>query len=539
MVRYTGQGASQGIAVGPIWEIADEASVVVKKHVADSSAEEKRFWEAQSAAAAQIDRIREKALKAAGEHEAGIFEAHRMLLMDDAFTREILDTIRLESVNAEYAVALARDKFSAVFSGMEDEYMRERAADVTDVSGRLIKVLSSGREEQNLPKVPSIIIANDLSPSQTMQLERNNILAFVTRRGSANSHTAILARTMGIPAVVDAGVPAGADGRTAVVEADGCEGSIVLDPDESTVENAKRLQQTAKEKRQQLLEYKGRPAVTKSGKEIRVMANIGSLSDIDAALQNGAQGIGLFRSEFLYLEGRGWPSEEEQFRVYRQAAERMEGKKVIIRTMDIGADKQSDYLGLEKEENPAMGLRAVRICLTREDIFRTQLRAMYRAAAYGNIAVLVPMIISVWELRRVREIMYEVRKGLDDANIPFRDMELGIMIETPAAALTAEELAAESDFFSIGTNDLTQYTLALDRQNAKLQMFYDPYHPAVMRLVQMTADAARRAGIWVGICGELAADVKITEKLISMGIDELSAAPGMILEIKKSICESV
>lgn len=537
MVRYTGQGASQGIAVGPVWEIADEASAVVKKHVADSSAEEKRFWEAQSAAAVQIDRIREKALKTAGEHEAGIFEAHRMLLMDDAFTREILDTIRLESVNAEYAVALARDKFSAVFSGMEDEYMRERAADVTDVSGRLIKVLSCGWEEQNLPHVPSIIIADDLSPSQTIQLERNNVLAFVTRRGSANSHTAILARTMGIPAVVDAVIPSGADGRTAVV--DGCEGSIVLDPDEGTVQKAIRLLQTAKEKKQQLLEYKGRPAVTKSGKEIRVLANIGSLSDIDAALQNGAQGIGLFRSEFLYLEGRGWPSEEEQFRVYRQAAERMQGKKVIIRTMDIGADKQSDYLGLEKEENPAMGLRAVRICLTREDIFRTQLRAMYRAAAYGNIAVLVPMIISVWELRRVREIMYEVRKGLEDANIPFRDMELGIMIETPAAALTAEVLAAESDFFSIGTNDLTQYTLALDRQNAKLQMFYDPYHPAVMRLVQMTADAARRAGIWVGICGELAADVKITEKLISMGIDELSAAPGMILEIKKSICESM
>lgn len=536
MERFTGQGASPGIAVGPAAELADEGPAAVKKHVDDIDAEEKRFWEAQSIAAAQIEKIRDKALKSAGEHEAGIFDAHRMLLMDEAFTREILDTVRREAVNAEYAAALACDKFSAVFSRMDDEYMRERAADVRDVAGRLIKVLGCGGEEQNIPEVPSIIIADDLSPSQTIQLERKNVLAFVTRRGSSNSHTAILARTMGIPAVVGAEVPAGAGGRMAVV--DGSRGSIVLDPDEETLEKAERLKRAAEDRRKELSEYKSLPAVTRSGKKIRVMANIGSLSDIDAAIQNGAEGIGLFRSEFLYLEGRTCPSEEEQFLAYREAAGRMDGKKVIIRTMDIGADKQADYLEMDREENPALGCRAVRISLTREDIFKTQLRALYRASVYGNIAVMVPMIISVWEVKRVREVMGEVRKELEKEDIPFRNMELGIMVETPAAALTADDLAAESDFFSIGTNDLTQYTLALDRQNAKLERFYDPYHPAVMRLLKMTCDAAHKAGIWVGICGELAANVKMTEKLIGMGIDEMSAAPGMILEIKKAICES-
>lgn len=483
----------------------------------------------------QLDNLYNKAVREVGEANAAIFEVHQMMLEDNDYVDSIFNIIRTQAVNAEYAAATTGDNFAGMFAAMEDEYMKERAADVKDVSERLIRVLKNVDDNSTVLADCSIIVADDLAPSETVQLDKDKVLAFVTRQGSTNSHTAILARTMNIPALVGVPVPADVDGKMAVVN--GFTGTIFIDPDQETLNKAEELKKEEIEKKRLLQEYKGRPTVTKSGKEIELYANIGGVSDIGAVLANDAGGIGLFRSEFLYLQESDYPSEEVQFQAYRKVAEMMAGKKVIIRTLDIGADKQIDYFNLDKEENPALGYRAVRICLTREDIFKTQLRALYRASAYGNIAIMVPMIISLWEVKKVKEIMAAVTDEMKKEGIPFKDVEFGIMIETPAAVMMAEELAKEVDYFSIGTNDLTQYTLALDRQNPKLDMFYDAHHPAVLKMIQLTVESAHKAGIWAGICGELGADIQLTEKFIEMGVDEFSVSPAMVLPIRKCICE--
>lgn len=414
--------------------------------------------------------------------------------------------------------------------------MKERAADVKDISNRVVQILQGDSDTAGDLTEPVILVADDLAPSETVQLDKDKVLAFVTRKGSTNSHTAILARTMNIPAIVNIPLPGNVDGK--MIAVNGYTGEVYLDPDEETVHSHEVLIRQEEEKRKLLQMYKGKPAVTAGGKEIKLYANIGGISDLGAVLQNDAGGIGLFRSEFLYLQESDYPSEEKQFQVYKQVAEVMAGKKVIIRTLDIGADKQIGYFNLEKEENPALGYRAIRICLTREKIFKTQLRALLRASYYGNISVMIPMITSVWEVKKVKELLERVKQELREDDVPFKDVEFGIMIETPAAVMIADDLAKEVDFFSIGTNDLTQYTLAIDRQNPKLDLFYDSHHPAVLRMIQMVIDAAHKEGIWAGICGELGADISLTQTFVEMGIDELSMSPGMILNVKKEICNS-
>ncbi len=537
MEKYMGKSVYKGTAIGPVNVLKKRDSVIRRVHVEDTEGELRRLDEAKEQALLQLSRLYDKALQEVGEVNAAIFEVHQMMLEDDDYQDSIRSMIRNEQVNAEYAVAVTGDNFAKMFSDMDDEYMQARSADVKDISERLVRNL--GKEEQtdwdNME--PSIIVADDLTPSETVQMDKNKILAFVTVHGSTNSHTAILARMMNIPALI--GVPLNLEklhnGTCAVV--DGKEAAFYLEPDDDRIRLAKEAQQKEQEQRSLLDRYKGRESVTKSGRKIHLYANIGSVSDVAYVLENDAEGIGLFRSEFLYLGRTELPDETEQFNAYRQVLQMMAGKKVVIRTLDIGADKNVDYLGLGKEDNPAMGYRAIRICLEQPDIFKTQLRALLRAAKYGELAIMYPMIISVEEVRSIKEIVAEVARELEAENIPYAVPEQGIMIETPAAVMMSSELAELVDFFSIGTNDLTQYTLAIDRQNSRLDRFYNPHHEAVLRMIQMTVDGAHKHGKWVGICGELGADTTLTERFVRMGIDELSVSPSMVLGVRSKICE--
>lgn len=534
MQSITGKIAFGGIAIGKVKEISKENNVVRRTRVDDTAAEIARFHDAREKAAAELAALYEKAVKEVGEANAAIFEVHQMMLEDEDYLDSVENIINTQSVNAEFAVATTGDNFAKMFADMDDDYMKERAADVKDISERIVRILSNKEETVHASGDEKyIIVADDLAPSETIQLDRDSVLAFVTRQGSTNSHTAILARTMNIPALVSTAVPNEVNGKMAIV--DGFNGTIYLEPDEETLAVYKKKLEDELKHRELLQQLKGKPTITKDGKEIKLYANIGEVKDLGAVLQNDAAGIGLFRSEFLYLQGDRFPTEEEQFQSYKTVAEVMAGKKVIIRTLDIGADKQIDYFKLDHEENPALGYRAVRICLNQPDIFKTQLRALLRASVFGNISIMIPMIASVWEVKKVKEIMEEVKAELTAEEVPYKDTEFGVMIETPAAVMIADELAKEVDFFSIGTNDLTQYTLAIDRQNAKLDAFYDAHHPAVLKMIQMVIDSAHKEGIWAGICGELGADLTLTETFVKMGIDELSVSPAMVLPVRDKI----
>ncbi len=533
MQKLEGKSVFGGIAIGKVVVYSKADSMVARKHVEDTDKEIKRFEEAKEQAKTQLAGLYDKALKEVGEENAAIFEVHQMMLDDLDYIESITHIISSETVNAEYAVACTSDNFSEMFASMDDDYMKARAADIKDISNRIINILQ-GRSDVLLEgNEPVIIAADDLAPSETVQLDKSKVLSFVTRKGSTNSHTAILARTMNIPALIGIDFPEDVNGKTAIV--DGYAGAIYIEPDDAMIEEYKEKRQKDLDKKKMLLELKGKPNKTIDGREIMLYANIGGVSDVAAALANDAAGIGLFRSEFLYLESNDYPTEDEQFIAYQTVARNMAGKRVIIRTLDIGADKQVDYFNMEHEDNPAMGYRAIRICLDRVEVFKTQLRALYRASAYGKIAIMFPMIISVAEVKRIKEIVEEVKKELADASIKYGDVELGIMIETPAAVMISDQLAKEVDFFSIGTNDLTQYTLAIDRQNPKLDNIYDSHHEAVLRMIQMTIDNGHKEGCFVGICGELASDTTLTETFIRMGIDELSVSPTFILPVKNEI----
>lgn len=537
MTTLTGKGVCGGVAFGKIQFYKRSAGQTERRSIDDTEAEIKRFEAARGQAVAELALLYTKATKEVGEENSLLFQIHQMMLEDLDYCESITNLIRKEKVNAEYAVSQTAKNFAEMFSSMDDEYMRGRADDVKDVSQRVLGILSGHVNQGVISDAPVIVAADDLAPSETIQLDKSKILAFVTAGGSANSHTAILARTMGIPAIIGVGSALNEqiDGKEAVV--DGFSGELYLEPDEAT---SSRLRMKKREHREQkaLLEgYKGKKSVTKSGQEILLYANIGNPSDLDAVLANDAEGVGLFRSEFLYLDSNNYPTEEEQFAAYKKVAEQLGGKRVVIRTLDIGADKQVDYFKLPKEENPAMGMRAIRICLTRPDIFKTQLRAIYRASAFGKIGIMFPMITSVKEVRDCKRIASEVREELTKENIPFAaDVELGIMIETPAAAIISDQLAKEVDFFSVGTNDLTQYTLAMDRQNQSISEFCDTHHEAILRLIAYSAKNAHEAGIWIGICGELGADESLTEAYLQMGIDELSVTPPAILPLRAKIC---
>ncbi len=533
MVNYQGKAAFQGIAIGKIVELKQKNKQVRREHIEDIAQELVRFEDAKEKSVVSLGVLYEKAVQEVGETNAAIFEVHQMMLDDDDYLDSIRNIIETQTVNAEYAVATTGDNFATMFAAMDDEYMQARAADIRDISERLIQALSGVGESKEVIDEQSIIVADDLVPSETIQLDKEKVLAFVTRQGTTNSHTAILARTMNIPALVCTPVPESVHEKMAIV--DGGEGVFIIEPTEEVLEQYRAKKQEELNKRQLLQKYKGQKAITKDGKKIKLYANIGSVGDVADVLQNDADGIGLFRSEFLYLQTSDYPSEEEQVQVYKSVAEMMAGKTVIIRTLDIGADKQIDYFNLAKEENPALGYRAIRICLTREEIFKTQLRAIYRASAFGKISIMIPMIISEWEILKVKEIIAEVKESLDSDGIPYDNVEFGIMIETPASVILADIFAKHVDFFSIGTNDLTQYTLALDRQNPELDTFYDAHHPAVLSMIQMVIDSAHRNGIWAGICGELGADTTLTETFIEMGIDELSVSASMILPVKEKI----
>lgn len=536
MLAFQGKGVTNGVAIGKIFVYKKGEQQVKRIRIEDAQAEVTRFKQAQADAIAQLGQLYENSVKTIGESGAAIFEMHQMMLQDDDFIEAIENIVTTQRVNAEYAIACTSDNFYKMFSDMEDSYMRARATDVKDISERLLRVLSGESSDLQLIKEPVIIVAEDLTPSETVQLDKEKVLAFVTVHGSLNSHTAILAKTMNIPALVGTPVPLEhIHGKEAIV--DSTKGILYIEPEESVLADMQKKKQKEDEQKALLLNYRGKETVTASGKKVNLFANIGNSKDLAQVLQNDAEGIGLFRSEFLYLEKNDYPTEEEQFAVYKTVAETMAGKKVIIRTLDIGADKQASYFELGHEENPAMGLRAIRICLTRPEVFKTQLRAIFRAGAYGNIAVMYPMITSLEEVRCIKEIIGEVKKELTQQGIAYGEVEQGIMIETPAAVMISEELAREVDFFSIGTNDLTQYTLAVDRQNPKLDAFYDAHHPAVLRMIQMVTDNAHKAGIWAGICGELAADLTLTENFVKMGVDELSVSPGSILPIRKAIRE--
>lgn len=538
MITLSGKSVFGGIAIGKISFYKRNEITIKRSHVEDTEAEIKRFEKAKEQASAELQQLHDKAMDDVGETNAMIFEIHQMMLEDLDYVESIVNMITTQEVNAEYAVGTTADNFAAMFAAMDDAYMQGRAADVKDVSERLIKVLSNSDHGAIEMKEPVIVAADDLVPSETVQLDKEKVLAFVTMYGSSNSHTAILARTMNIPAVIGLGedLKQEYDGKLAVV--DGMDGVIYIDPDARTMEAMQKKQREDLEKKELLEQLKGKENVTKSGQKVNVYANIGNLSDVGAVLKNDAGGIGLFRSEFLYLESETFPTEEQQFKVYKQVAENMAGKRVIIRTLDIGADKQAEYFGLDKEENPALGYRAIRICLTRPEIFKTQLRALYRASAYGQIAIMFPMIISVDEVKKIKEMIQVVQEELTEEGVDFRkDVEIGVMIETPAAVMVSHELAKEVDFFSVGTNDLTQYTLAIDRQNQKLEPFYDAHHPAVLSMIRIAAENAHREGKWIGICGELAADLSLTGTFLEMGIDELSVAPGMILPLRKTVRE--
>lgn len=538
MKVYCGKSVFSGIAIGKIRVYKKDEHQVKRVKVSDVDGEMARYDEAKEKAIQELQGLYNKALKEVGEANAAIFEVHQMMLEDDDYNDSVKNIVCSQEVNVEYAVAATGDNFSQMFASMDDDYMRERAADIKDISERLLRILygNSGTEVQ--ADEPVIIVADDLAPSETVQLDKDKVLSFVTVHGSLNSHTAILARTMAIPALVGTELPLdnSVDGKLGIV--DGMEGKIYVDPDENTLELMQRRFREEQEKKELLLTLKGRENVTLDGQKLMLYANIGNIKDLACVLQNDAGGIGLFRSEFIYLEKDSYPTEEEQFLIYKQVAETMAGKRVIIRTLDIGADKQCDYFEMDPEENPALGYRAIRICLTRPEIFKTQLRALFRASAFGKIAIMYPMITSIKEIRRIREIVDEVKKELDEAGTPYGNPEQGIMIETPAAAIVSDQLAKEVDFFSIGTNDLTQYTLAIDRQNTKLDEFYDPHHPAVLRMIAMVVENAHRAGIWAGICGELGADQSLTREFLAMGVDELSVSPGSILPIRKIVLET-
>ena len=535
---YQGKSVFGGIAIGHLCVYQKGEQQVTRQKIEDVEAEVKRFQDAREAAQAQLGELYDKAVKEVGEANAAIFEMHQMLLEDEDYQDSVENIIRTQQVNAEYATAVTSDHFSSMFAEMDDDYMKERAADIRDISERVIANLNGENKSKVVTDEPVIILADDLAPSETVQLEKDKVLSFVTVHGSVNSHTAILARTMGIPALVstEMELTQDLDGKLAVV--DGNHGTIYVDPDAETMEKMKTLKKEEEEKKELLQTFKNKESITLDGKRVLTYANIGNVKDLALVLQNGAEGIGLFRSEFLYLESETYPTEEEQFDVYKKVAETMAGKRVIIRTLDIGADKQADYFELAKEENPAMGVRAIRICLTRPEIFKTQLRALFRASAYGNIAIMYPMITSLSEIAQIKEIVEEVKAELDADGVPYGTPEQGIMIETPAAATISDLLAKEVDFFSIGTNDLTQYTLAIDRQNQSLDAFFDAHHIAVLRMIYQTVQNAHKAGIWCGICGELGADSDLTELFLAMGIDELSVSPGRLLTIRRLICET-
>ena len=535
MVKCSGKSVLKGIAAGKIYLYRKKEFVLTQEKVGDPEAEIERFEEARQKACSQLDVLYEKAVKEAGEEQAMIFDVHRIMLDDGDYLDAIREEIRSTGVNAAYAVNVTGERFAQMFASMDDDYMKARSADVLDISRRVAGILAGAGEEGIVSDEPVILLADDLAPSETVQIDKSRILALVTREGSTNSHTAILARSMNIPALVQTDVELKEEyhGKPAVV--DGFEGALYIEPQEDLLAGLLRKKEEADRARAELEMLKGLDNVTSDGRRIDVYANIGSVEDVDRALEADAGGIGLFRSEFIYLGRNDFPSEEEQFEIYREVLSRMGGKKVVIRTLDIGADKQADYFELPKEENPAMGYRAIRICLTRQEIFRTQLRAIWRASIYGTAAVMFPMIISVKEIRKIREIVEDVKRELAAEGIPFGNVETGIMVETPAAAVISDELAKEVEFFSIGTNDLTQYTLAIDRQNQRLESFYDAHHEAVLRLIGMTVKNAHAAGIWCGICGELGADTSLTETFLNMGVDELSVSPSSVLGVRKAV----
>jgi len=539
MILFEGKSVYQDICLGKIHFLKKSGDNIKRYHVEDIQKETERFKAARENAITRLQTLYEKALVEAGEANAAIFEVHQMMMEDDDYGDSVINIIQTQKINAEFAIGVTSDNFSNMFAAMEDAYMQGRAADVRDISNQLIQLLGDKAEDDLELTEPVIIAADDLLPSETVKLDKSKVLGFAMKQGSVNSHTAILARSMGIPALIGLGEEFGAqfNGSDAII--DGFTGRLYIGPDEQTKAEQIQKKQEIQKKKQTLQDLKGKENITLDGKKIKVYANIGGVADVGMVLMNDAEGIGLFRSEFLYLEGTDYPTEERQFGDYKAVAENMAGKKVIIRTLDIGADKHADYFKLDKEENPALGYRAIRICLTRTDIFKTQLRAILRAAIYGNISIMFPMIISVKEIIKIKEILKEVKQELKEEGIPYKeDIETGIMIETPAAALISDQLAKEVDFFSVGTNDLTQYTLAIDRQNQKLEEFYDPHHPAVLSLIRMSAQAAHKEGIWIGICGELGADLSLTETFLEMGIDELSVSSSMILELRKKIRET-
>ena len=538
MQIYKGKSVFGGIAIGKISVYKKDEQLVKRVKIEDADAEMERYTAARNIAAAQLQKLYDKALKEVGEANAAIFEVHQMMLEDEDYNESVENIIHSQMVNAEYAVASTADNFAQMFEAMDDDYMRGRAADVRDISERVITVLAGGAGGGLDSDEPVIIAADDLAPSETVQLDKDKVLSFVTAHGSENSHTAILARTMGIPALIGTGIDLdeSVDGKLGIV--DGTNGVVYVDPDAELLEEMKKKQQEEQEKKRLLQTLKGKENITLDGQKVMLYANVGNIKDLGIALQNDAGGIGLFRSEFIYLGQDHYPTEEEQFQIYKTVAETMAGRRVIIRTLDIGADKQCDYFELDKEDNPAMGLRAIRICLTRPEIFKTQLRALFRASVYGNINIMYPMIISVDEVRQIKAIVEEVKAELKEQGIEYGNPAQGIMIETPASVMMSRELAEEVDFFSIGTNDLTQYTLAIDRQNSKLDKFFDSHHPAVLRMIQMTVENAHKAGIWCGICGELGADQTLTKDFLAMGVDELSVSPGSILPLRRIILET-
>lgn len=538
MKEYKGKSVFGGIAIGRIKVYNKSEQQVKRVHIDDTEHEKKRYYAAVDKAAMQLQELYDKAVKEVGEANAAIFEMHQIMLTDDDYKESVENIIESQHVNAEYAVAQTGDNYAAMFATMEDEYMRGRSADVKDISERLINILSGFNASSMVSDEPVIIVAEDLAPSETVQLDKDKILSFVSVKGSVNSHTAILARTMGIPALI--GTPVipdnDIDGKMGIV--DGNSGCLYVDPDNEKLGYYRKKQDEQLKQKELLQLLKGREDITIDGRKIKLYANIGNVKDVMTVKANDAAGIGLFRSEFIYLERDTFPTEEEQFNIYRTVAENMAGKPVIIRTLDIGADKQCDYFNMDKEDNPALGMRAIRICLTRTEIFKTQLRALYRASSYGNINIMYPMIANMWEIDRIKEIEKEVRDELKQQGIDTGDVQTGIMIETPAAVIQSDELAEKVDFFSIGTNDLTQYTLAVDRQNPKLDSFFDPHHPAVLKMIKMVVDNAHKAGIWAGICGELGADTSLTREFLKMGVDELSVSPGRILPIRKIILDT-
>lgn len=537
MQTYSGKSVFGGIAIGKL-QVYKKGQQVRRAKVQDVEGELERYHKAREAAMEQLGQLYEKALKEVGEANAAIFEVHQMMLEDDDYNESVENIVRSSQVNAEYAVASTGDNFSQLFAAMEDDYMRARAADVKDISERVIRILQGSSDTAADAEEPVIVVAEDLAPSETVQMNKDKVLSFVTVQGSLNSHTAILARTMGIPALVGTNIPLdeSVDGKTGIV--DGFSGVIYVEPEEGLLEQMCARREEELEKKRLLQELKGKENITLDGRRVMLYANIGNMKDLATVVQNDAGGIGLFRSEFIYLEKDSFPTEEEQFRIYKTVVETMAGKRVIIRTLDIGADKQCDYFEMEKEENPALGCRAIRICLTRPEIFKTQLRALFRASVYGKLAIMYPMITGVGEVKRIQAVVEEVKAELSAQGIEYGEPEQGIMIETPAAVMMSEELAREVDFFSIGTNDLTQYTLAIDRQNAKLDEFYDPHHPAVLKMIKMVVENAHKAGIWAGICGELGADRELTRDFLAMGVDELSVSPGSILPIRRIVLET-